>query len=295
MQDFPAAHSMDTTWFAVDADGNIGMFDSGEGGAVPESNTIFRTAALQKGLDCAWIDDVHDLFWEWSRESNEKVVRLNIPSAHILRGLGIDLDKLDTNAKSTKKMRPRILPSSASTPWVNEQEISNPNSSGSWGYAHPCWLLVISGSESDIFKILNSHCLRNRDYIVRFLGEPALIFLPHCPSTTLQMLTEKGYVRHAVLLEAYRHGLATLLGLFSYRQDYSSPFPYECDGQPIQPLKLDDLPEKLQDVVTWNWFDKAQFSENRTLQPLEHMRCDTWGLNEWWVDTQGNHREGHPY
>jgi len=33
--DFPAAHSMDTTWFAVDRDGHVGMFDSGEPGAVP--------------------------------------------------------------------------------------------------------------------------------------------------------------------------------------------------------------------------------------------------------------------
>jgi hypothetical protein len=38
MSDFPAAHSMDTTWFAVDADGCVGMFDSGEGGAVPQMN-----------------------------------------------------------------------------------------------------------------------------------------------------------------------------------------------------------------------------------------------------------------
>jgi hypothetical protein len=31
----PAAHSMDTVWFAVDADGCVGVFDSWEGGAVP--------------------------------------------------------------------------------------------------------------------------------------------------------------------------------------------------------------------------------------------------------------------
>jgi hypothetical protein len=31
----PAAHSMDTTWFAVDADGRVARFDSGETGAVP--------------------------------------------------------------------------------------------------------------------------------------------------------------------------------------------------------------------------------------------------------------------
>ena len=34
MQDFPAAHSMDTTWFAIDADGCVGIFNSDENGAV---------------------------------------------------------------------------------------------------------------------------------------------------------------------------------------------------------------------------------------------------------------------
>jgi hypothetical protein len=33
--DFPAAHSMDSHWFAVDRDGNVAYFVSGEEGAVP--------------------------------------------------------------------------------------------------------------------------------------------------------------------------------------------------------------------------------------------------------------------
>jgi hypothetical protein len=33
--DFPAAHSMDTEWFAVDRDGHVAYFNSGEAGAVP--------------------------------------------------------------------------------------------------------------------------------------------------------------------------------------------------------------------------------------------------------------------
>lgn len=36
MQDFPAAHSMDTYWYAIDADGCIGVFETNEGGAVPK-------------------------------------------------------------------------------------------------------------------------------------------------------------------------------------------------------------------------------------------------------------------
>ena len=35
--DYPAAHSMDSTWFAVDAEGNIAKFETGEAGAAPDS------------------------------------------------------------------------------------------------------------------------------------------------------------------------------------------------------------------------------------------------------------------
>jgi hypothetical protein len=41
--DFPAAHSMDTEWFAVDAKGHVGVFFSCENGAIPhvcERNTL---------------------------------------------------------------------------------------------------------------------------------------------------------------------------------------------------------------------------------------------------------------
>lgn len=35
--DFPAAHSMDTTWFAIDKHGHLGVFNSGEDGPVPNT------------------------------------------------------------------------------------------------------------------------------------------------------------------------------------------------------------------------------------------------------------------
>ena len=37
MSDYPAAHSMDTEWFAVDADGHVAVFETGEPGPVPDS------------------------------------------------------------------------------------------------------------------------------------------------------------------------------------------------------------------------------------------------------------------
>lgn len=295
MQDFPAAHSMDTEWFAVDADGNIGIFDSGEGGAVPESNYRLRQNAQTMGIENWFMGSINTLFLEWSKESSDRLIHLNISAEQILLSLGIDPQNLDISIKNTENISPKILPSSTSTPWIDEYEISNPKSPKSWGYPDPYWLLLVSGNEANIFNILKHHSLGTEDYIVRFSGEPALIFLTHCPPTTLQMLFLKSSVRYALPLKAYRNGLATLLGLFSYWHDYQAPHPYECDGQPIYPLKLSDLPEKLQDVVTWNWFDTIQFPDSRTIQPIEHMRCNTWSSNKWWVDTQGNERKGHPY
>src|SRR5947199_26010 len=50
--DFPAAHSMDTQWFAADRDGNVAIFISGESGAVPVFSPRLP-AALSRRLHAA--------------------------------------------------------------------------------------------------------------------------------------------------------------------------------------------------------------------------------------------------
>jgi hypothetical protein len=51
--DFPAAHSMDTDWFAVDANGNVGVFATGENGHAPayltEQTYVSNDEARAKG------------------------------------------------------------------------------------------------------------------------------------------------------------------------------------------------------------------------------------------------------
>lgn len=69
--DFPAAHSADTTWFAVDKDGHVGIFETGEAGAMPlicAGGENFDTDPLQRALQVPntkneWDDEVPD----WSR------------------------------------------------------------------------------------------------------------------------------------------------------------------------------------------------------------------------------------
>src|SRR5689334_11564350 len=44
--DFPAAHSMDTAWYAVDHDGYVGFFDTGEEGHIPRGALTVDDASL---------------------------------------------------------------------------------------------------------------------------------------------------------------------------------------------------------------------------------------------------------
>jgi hypothetical protein len=66
--DFPAAHSMDTAWYAVDKDGYVAYFESGEGGAVPRAATQLDPedlfAKLGRPYDPEVDDDWNDVLAE---------------------------------------------------------------------------------------------------------------------------------------------------------------------------------------------------------------------------------------
>lgn len=70
---------MDSTWFAVDEDGHIAFFDTGEGGAMPEAG--FPAAPAGGELDEYWIL-ARAL---WSRAQTDDRLRAMLPSS--LRGV----------------------------------------------------------------------------------------------------------------------------------------------------------------------------------------------------------------
>lgn len=70
MRDFPAAHSMDTEWFAVDDAGHVAVFDSYEGGAVPEDAAPASVEEDPVDVSAAvpWVDErPPDQQASWSR------------------------------------------------------------------------------------------------------------------------------------------------------------------------------------------------------------------------------------
>jgi len=90
IEDFPAAHSMDSGWFAVDSEGLLAHFDTGEGGAMP-NDVAYATGEAGSGADDEdkierlWL--VHILPW----------VARNLETGH-LPGLGDVYALFDTAA-----------------------------------------------------------------------------------------------------------------------------------------------------------------------------------------------------
>ena len=60
--DFPAAHSMDTQWFAVDKDGQVAYFDTGENGAVPNGATEVAVGEVLRALGSKWSEEDPDSY-----------------------------------------------------------------------------------------------------------------------------------------------------------------------------------------------------------------------------------------
>ena len=71
--DYPAAHSMDSVWFAVDADGRVAAFDTGENGHIPsEGNEGFGWEVLVEMERAAGLADNED------KETGERCKELGL-------------------------------------------------------------------------------------------------------------------------------------------------------------------------------------------------------------------------
>lgn len=278
MQDFPAAHSMDTEWFAVDANGNLAIFDSGEGGAVPESN--------RKVWEEVRLYEFDSLLLEMAKGNDRRFIKLKIPGNEVAKGLNLKSLQNGINKAVTEAGKvigaqygpEKDMVKPIALPPLDEQTLRD-------------WLLLLASD--DVISQLGIEKIEY-NYAVRFAGEPTIIYVKECRVLTVQKLVKSGKVLAGKSISGYRNGIPTLFGFFLYDQDSPSPLPYTRIGSPIVPLLLDDLPEHLQNAVSWNWFDRLKFCDREAIQPIEHTPCKTWGKIKWWVDTHGQEHEEHP-
>jgi hypothetical protein len=229
MQDYPAAHSMDTDWFAVDADGNVGIFSSSEDGAVP---SVVRG---EFGIE---------LFIERLPKDDRGILVSSTEGS---------LAAKDANLECLWK------------------EIH-------WGGTIYDILLVLKTPES--IELFRPHVL------LQFSGSETVIYVQECEARQVRALVESGEILKGINSFSLLNN-AHLLGVFPFKHDIDGiPAPYQKKSEPPKPLKIHELPSFLQPEVNQVRFDLIRFTEVTEIQPIEHLDCQTWDCDNYWLDTK---------
>jgi hypothetical protein len=162
MNDYPAAHSMDTRWFAIDAEGNITIFDSDENGAVPESDIKTRQVIEFEGE--------FDSFWyAFVKDREDITIEVKIPSKVIAEQI----------FPETKYDR-AILKEQSDLQQYFEDVLSLPLKENINDYVfRNGWFLWLANTNAiERLKLeLNDLAFLNYKYIICFAGEPTIVFV----------------------------------------------------------------------------------------------------------------------
>jgi hypothetical protein len=254
MQDFPAAHSMDTTWFAIDADGCVGIFVTNEGGAVPK--------------DVAEIENENNLV-DFLQKDNPSIIKQVQP-------LKIESVIEYINIESLQDIQDTIC---------RYEEFSRLSPGSTDSYKNIEDLVLILSTEQAIEDLKSQ-----ANHILRFTDERVIIHVDKCDREWLKQAIESGVVLGAK--ETYLAHNLSWLGLYEYNA-WGNSIPYERNYLLKEPIYLKDLPSDMSDNISFVKLPNIKFSEAELIQPIEHMLCNTWGT-ERWIDTNGVEHDQFP-
>lgn len=248
--DYPAAHSMDTTWWGLDRDGRIARFDTGEAGAAlspprEEVDTITLVSEAEGfSLSCDDLFPIDDgkIFRRPSHWDDESSIPLEVTAEDDNYLPSFLLWLRDDAALTALRADPR------------------------------CAEGVVLPSRGRIVVWLVS------DY--RKDGENKALL------EAVLALRERGHVCRGWL---YPYGdlEPERLGIFSYRLDHFDNWiagPFTRSAIPEFPLLVDQIPVEASERLALNELD-ADFSRDALLQPYEHGEAYSW--EEQWVSTTG--------
>ncbi|MGK7942650.1 MAG: hypothetical protein AB4062_21320 [Crocosphaera sp.] len=163
MQEYPASHSMDTTWFAVDKEGNLGLFDSGEGGAVPKSN--YQSQQISK-IDC-----FDDFLLAIAENYQNHLIPVNLSGEKISKCLNLKQLQDSINLEAENKTLMNFTP-------FEERML------------YDCLLVLSSDNVIPRLEIDNI----KDNYGLLWVGEKPLIYIESCRVVILQKLIEDGLI-----------------------------------------------------------------------------------------------------
>jgi hypothetical protein len=254
--DFPAAHSMDTTWFAIDADGYVGIFDTSEGGAMPKDLTPFQPGSIQF--------------------ESELLEILAADNGRLIDRSAIDIDFiLEKVSQVNSKQEIRRL-----------EKLSKEQNFLFSFYR----LFLVSSNPGTIVELQQQSRLVIELY---HDDDRSIFYTDSCGLDWLKNAIETGVVIGFTEDISLEFNL-NLLGWYVYDCDASCPIPYYRKRVPKKPIHLQDLSAKIIDCIRVTELPAIRFIETEAIQPIEHMPCNTWQMTDCWEGTDGEFHEGFP-
>jgi len=296
VKDFPAAHSMDTHWFAVDANGHIGYFDSSEGGAVPQTwNQTFQETKIEYG---------EEFLSAWNQHLPSNIIEIETSETVIFNMLDLSeitesINRANSDYRMVLRQLEQKIQETIKEKWMQIVDLLMLKSY----QIFDCWSFKFISDEAfqALFKVFEFSRYDVPVIYLKSIKDTMVIADQNLVKRNIDLFRKSIFSGDIVSAKKINHcfwekgSYFPIVGLFVYSQDSQEPIPYEKIEEPIVPLHIDDLPEAFRDSINRTRFDRVRFSETQLLQPIEHMACSTWGMKEWWIDTEGREREGHPH
>jgi hypothetical protein len=276
MTDFPAAHSMDTTWFAIDADGCVGVFSSNEGGAVPEysEQTVKEIETDLPSIEM-YPEDGAQLI-EGSSELIELLIENN---GGILDRYSIDVESI-LASMSMEILLPEIYRCEHPAPILDSRRSRKPRHDRIIRTNH-LWNLFLLVPTSAIIPAKQCQV----EVIIELPGDNIIIYSEHCELPWLKNAIEAGVVLSGTKrMDLYNN--LSLFGWYQYNCHEQYAAPYYGKQFPKNPIYLKDLPPAIiQNLNRLAKFPNLRFARTTVIQPVEQIPCYIWGSG--WEGTNG--------
>lgn len=277
--DYPAAHSMDTTWFGIDEDGEIAAFETGPEGTIPE--TI--QSLPNKNLFEEWYDLYYSL-----PETSGGVIEIPLPDKYLAPYCQpADLEK---NLKKLLKeeYREDVLVRYSSrnniaSDVLYEDDLTAPalRLSGSLN-------IVLHPYEPDVKMI--QQLVKSNDIIaiapktigtnlIQTKADALYITTPQAQ----KLLRERySFLKPKDLIKDDLYWLKAHMGLhiYSYEDDYGF---YESEFRPLHTINISAFPNRNELEKSLFRFPNVHFSEVSVIQPFAFSDCETFGTPKEWL------------
>lgn len=265
---------MDTDWFGVDSEGHVALFSTGENGILPE------IAATEIGMP-----DIIDLIVQ------EQQIRCDLGDV-LARQPDItmlNLEQVCNKLKEADLGKPRGQSTDAKGKltsrsfcvetmdnggelrvWVQQDELTKRRTA-------PLWDCLVVCADASIAAPLVPPGERGRGQARHML----------CTSETDFDLLRIGEITVEELFKLFQEGVFSRgwtlphirfrrFGFFEYDCDDYCDNRYLIEAEPLNPVKADQLPLRVQEQIGSAFFPDISFARQDEIWPRRYYRCRTW-------------------